>query len=236
MSYGTPATPSQLAELKLLVPRIAELINEDQLDTLAANLDDLIKVGTAEQHQDIPLRKLLRHMVHGGDITAENMVNLVRHINFKRLGPRIDRAIDVSIATQGYAVQPVFGDEDGTPAYAYTLGLNFKTGFELIVSAGQDIHLLTTVLSKYAELALQSENIELERNDLAYMLTHAKYGVRTVCIPVDPEAVKQSHSLCTRGEVKKIYQILIADKNNLFPNESGYDPEWSQPYFSKPLN
>ncbi|MNF29860.1 hypothetical protein D3C81_176790 [compost metagenome] len=236
MSYGIPATPAQLAELKLLVPRIAELINEDQLDTLAANLDEPIKVGTVEQHRDIPMRELLQHMVGGGDITTENLINLVRHINFKRLGPRIDHAIDISIATQGYAVQPVFGENDGTPAYAYTLGLNFKTGFELIVSAGQDIHLLTTVLSKYAELALQSENIELERNDLAYMRTHAKYGVRTKCVPVDFETVKQSHSLCTRGEVKCIYQILIADKNNLFPNESGYDPEWAQPDFSKPLN
>ena len=236
MSYGTPATPSQLAELKLLVPRIAVLINEDQLDTLAANLDDRIKVGTDEQHQDIPLRKLLRHMVHGGDISTDNLIELVRHINFKRLGPLIEQQAGVAIATQGYAVQPVFGGDDGSPAYAYTLGLNHTTGFELIVSAGQDIHLLTTVLDKYAELALKFENIELERNDLAHMRAHAKYGVRTVCIPVDPAVVKQSHSLCTRGEVKKIYQILIADKNNLFPNESGYDPEWSQPYFSKPLN
>jgi hypothetical protein len=38
----------------------------------------------------------------------------------------------------------------------------------------------------------------------------------------------------TRGEVKRVMQILIADKNNILPLESGYDTEgFKQPAFKQ---
>jgi hypothetical protein len=228
MSSELKATPAQLAEVKLLMPQIDKRINEFQLDVIASSLDHVL-------FRNVTVREYLPFMTKVARATTDDLVNLVRTINFAKLGPAIQQQIDTAIDLVGYAVQPVFASKEGDPSYAYTIGLNLRVGFELIIVAGFDVELLQTVINKYAALALNHEHIELERNDLLHMRRNEKYGVRTKCIPVEPMVVKQSHMRAIRGEVKRVYQILIADKNNIFPNESGYDQEWRQPYFPRPL-
>lgn len=229
MSKELKATPAQLAEVKLLMPQIAERINEYQLDTIACNLDHVL-------FMDVTVRQFLPHMTRTARASSHDLVDLVRSINFATLGPAIQKQIDTAIETVGYAVQPVFASESGKPSFAYTIGLSMSVGFELIVVAGSDVDLLQAVINQYADLALKHENIELERNDLLKMRSHQKQGVRTKCIPVEPLVVKQEHMRATRGEVNRVYQILIADKHNLFPDESGYDHGYPQPYFPRPMH
>jgi hypothetical protein len=230
MSMVNTATAAQLAELKLSVPRIGDRLNEDQLDTLATNLDLIIRVSVTDTEvKEYALRDLLRKMVADEADSYNNLIDLVRHINFKSLGPMIDKQIEMAIALAGFAIQPVFSMGDGTPSYAYTMGLNFRTGIELLAVAGEDARLLQYVVGRYAKLALAKEDLLKERNDVLKMSTHVGYGVRTKCVPVAASFALENYMHGKRGEVTQVYQIIIADKNNLFPDESGYDVGWNQP-------
>jgi hypothetical protein len=227
MSDELKATPAQIAEVKLLVPGIANRINEFQLDTIAANLDFIM-------FKDVTVRKFLPHMVQAARATTHDLVDVVRKINFAKLGPKILEQRQLAIDTVGYAIQPVFASEHKA-AFAYTIGLADRVGFELMATAGSDPHLLMHIVGQYAELAKAHEHIEHERNDTAAMADRPKQGVRTKAIAVEPLVVRQEYAHGLPADVKRVYQILIADKNNIFPDEQGYDREWSQPRLPRPL-
>jgi hypothetical protein len=219
--YQTPSA-GQLAEIKLLVPGIADLINEAQLATLATNL-------TREDDAGTTLRQVLEVMVKAQAVTEEHLVDLVRYVNFQRLGPMLKQQEQLAIATQGFALQGVFSTKEGETDRAYTIGLSIRTGFEVFAMAGNDVNLLQAMVASYAKLALDGQDIEVPRNDLGGMRHQPNYGVRTVAVPVtDPEAI-QRYLPGQPHPVTKVYQILIADKNNLLPNEQGYDTDWVQP-------
>lgn len=215
------ATPGQLAELKLLVPKIADHINAAQMSTLAAHMDFVLS-------DLLSVREYLKVMVAHGSVSEDLLVDLVRTIRKELLKPSMEAEIDQSIAMHGYAPRAVFSSGDG-PAFAYTIGFTGTVGFELLALAGQNTDLLAYVLQVYAHLAKSGENIELERNDIVASAVRPNQGLRTKCIPVDAQRATQDYVCNVRGEVKRVYQILIADKNNLLPDEQGYDQTFRQP-------
>lgn len=220
------ATPGQLAELKLLVPKIATMINEFQMITIASSLD-------AELASGYVVRDHLAALVHADKVSEDSLVDVVRGIRIPLLRPSREAAIDKNIAEQGYASQPVLASED-QPAFAYSIGLTGSVGFELLVVAGQSHELVLHVLNAYAEIAKRGENIELERDDVLEL--RSGKGCRTKCISIEPLVATENFITQTRGEVKRVYQVLVADKNNVFPRSAGYDLSFSQPYLPRPLN
>jgi len=229
MSKELQATPGQLAELKLIVPGIERRINESQMDTLACNLDFIVANNT-------PVREHLAYMVRVARATEHDLVDVVRTINFARLGPIMEARKFAAIESQGYAIQPIMASVY-KPAYAYTIGLSGVVGFELFAHAGGDAALLASVVQHYAELAKQHEHIEHERNDTASMRNRPKQGVRTLAVPVEVLVAKQDFLMQTFGDpIKRVYQILIADADNRLPGECGYDnAAWPQPRLPRPI-
>lgn len=221
------ATPAQLAEVKLLVPQIDQRINAFQLDTIASNMDFLLT-------PDVTVRQYLHLLVSSGTTSADELVEIVRTVRMTQLRPRMDAAVDRAIEQHGYAVQSVFAQDD-KPAFAYTIGLTEEVGFELMALAGYDHELLAHLVGSYADLAKAHEHIEQERNDVIEMAATPGYGVRTKCIPVEARVATADFVKQTRGDVVRVYQILIADKNNLFPDEQGYSKTWPQPRLPRPL-
>lgn len=228
MTNELKATPGQLAELKLLVPGIERRINEFQMDTLACNMDFIM-------FRDVDVRAFLAHSVKVARATEHDLVDVVRKINFARLGPIMEAQKFAAIEEHGYSVQPILAGDK--PAYAYTIGLTGLVGFELFANAGSDPGILAHVVSHYAELAKRHEHIEHERNDAAAMRNRPKQGIRTLAVPVEPMVAKQVFLKQTFGEEpKRVYQILIADSDNRLPGESGYDStNWPQPRLPRPL-
>lgn len=222
------ATPAQLAEVKLLVPQIAQRINEFQLDTIASNMDFLIT-------PEVNVRQYLHLLVNSGTASADELVDIVRTVRMTQLRPRMDAAVDHAIEQHGYAVQSVF-TQDNKPAFAYTIGLTEEVGFELMALAGHDHDLLAHVVGSYADLAKAHAHIEMERNDIIKMAATPGYGVRTKCIPIDARVATADFVKQTRGDVKRVYQILIGDRNNLFPGEQGYSKTRPQPILPRPLD
>lgn len=228
MSKQLEATPGQLAELKLLVPGIERRINEFQMDTLACNLDFIM-------FRDVDVRAFLAHSVKVARATQHDLVDVVRKINFAKLGPKMEAQKFAAIESEGYAVQPILAGDK--PAYAYTIGLTGLVGFELFAHAGSDPNILAHIVRHYAELAKRHEHIEHERNDAARLRGFPRMGVRTQAVPVEVMVAKQDFLKQTFGEEpKRVYQILIADCNNRMPDESGYlFVAWPQPRLPRPL-
>lgn len=222
------ATPAQLAEVKLLVPQIDQRINAFQLDTIASNLDFLL-------NPDVTVRQYLHLLVSSGTASADELVDIVRTVRMTQRRPGMDAAVDRAIEQNGYAVQSVFAQDD-KPAFAYTIGLTAEVGFELMALAGHDHELLAHVVGSYADLAKAHEPMKQERNDVIEMAATPGYGVRTKCIPIEARVATADFVKQTRGDVVRVYQILIADKNNLFPGEQGYSKTWPQPRLPRPLD
>ncbi|MFK3607868.1 hypothetical protein PVE_R2G0549 [Pseudomonas veronii 1YdBTEX2] len=228
MSDLPDATPSQIAALKLQVPGIANLINEFQMSTLAANM-------TFELAPSVTVGAHLSQLVVDGLVTEENLVDIVRVIRISLLGPSMAAEIDRVIQEQGYAVKPVFGGDD-SPSFAYSVGLTGTVGFELVSMAGMDHELNAYMVNAYSELAKAGELIENERSDLVELSSVPGQGLRTKCVQVDAAVAMAEHVCDVRGEVKRIYQVLIADKHNLFPGEEGYEEAFLQPRLPAPQN
>jgi hypothetical protein len=223
MSNLPEATPAQIAALKLQVPGIADLINDFQMSTLAANMNfELAATVTVRFH--------LNQLVQDGHVTEESLVDVVRAIRISLLAPSMAAEIDGAIGVQGYAVKAVFGGEDA-PSFAYSVGLTGTVGFELISMAGMDHQLNSYMVNAYAELAKAGEVIEYERADLVELSSLPGQGLRTKCVPVDASAAMEMHVCEVRGEVTRIYQVLVADKHNRFPDEEGYEKAFLQPRF-----
>lgn len=220
------ATPAQIAALKLQVPGISNRINHFQMSTLAANM-------TFELAPSVTVGSYLNQLVQDGLVTEENLVDVVRAIRISLLGPSMAAEIDGAIGAQGYAVKPVFGGDD-SPSFAYSVGLTGTVGFELISMAGMDHQLNAYMVNAYAELAKAGEVIEQERTDLVELSSVPGQGLRTKCVPVDATAAMETHVCDARGEVERVYQVLVADKYNRFPDEEGYDQAFLQPCFPAP--
>ncbi|WP_439126216.1 MAG: DUF4262 domain-containing protein (plasmid) [Pseudomonas rhizophila] len=222
------ATPAQIAALKLQVPDIANHINDFQISTLAANM-------TFELAPSVTVGFHLNELVQDGQVTEENLVAVVRAIRISLLGPSMAAQIDGAIGAQGYAVKSVFAGDD-SPSFAYSVGLTGTVGFELISMAGMDHQLNAYMVSEYAELAKAGEVIEDERSDLVELSSLPGHGLRTKCVPVNASAAMETHICEVRGEVERVYQILVADKHNLFPDEEGYEQAFLQPCLPAPEN
>ena len=217
------ATPAQIAALKLQVPGIANHINDFQMSTLAANM-------TFELAPSVTVGFRLNQLVQDGQVTEENLVDVVRAIRIPLLAPSMAAQIDGAIGAQGYAVKSIFGGDD-SPSFAYSVGLTGTVGFELISMAGMDHQLNAYMVNAYAELAKAGEVIEEERTDLVELSSTPGQGLRTKCVPVNVSAAMETHVCDVRGEVERIYQVLVADKHNLLPDEEGYEQAFLQPCF-----
>lgn len=147
---------------------------------------------------------------------------LVRGIKFRR-------KLDGLIEKNGYTTVGVFDPEDGLP-FVYTVGLSIKHGSELIVRAPIRTIALYDIISATAKKVIEGESIT---EPFTYGATLATgESMRFKAIEVTREST-ENFVCSTRTDVFKTFQILIADKNNILPDEEGYDQEFTQPLFDK---
>lgn len=225
-NFEIKATEEQLAELNNILPGAVFILNEYQIDTLATNLDQSFVLSDSV---NIKVRDLIELMVEAGDGNRENLTRLVVNINREKLRAMVDE----KIAKYGYTKQGVFPSEE-SPGFCYTVGYSQTSGLEFIACAGTNVEHLAEVVDTYVDLHKKGEDITKERDDcLMFRQGGHLRGLRTKAVKVNADEARVDHICQTRGpEVFDVYQILIADKNNLLPDEQDYDKNFAQVMFT----
>lgn len=141
---------------------------------------------------------------------------------------RIMDAVKEVIAEYGFAIQGVFHPGTVKPSYLYTVGLTDTLGAEVIVVAEADIMALHPLINSAVQQAIANDDSEFMQ----------EYGVGTLIDGVTPmkadfvEVTNHPaipHLVVQRvGDVKRVFQLSLADENNLLPGEEGYNEEWVQ--------
>ena len=134
--------------------------------------------------------------------------------------PQIDeylaRCLEI-IAEHGHMVQYVGGDADGTPSFAYTVGLSASDahGYELALS-GLDGDTARNVLNAAADVlrdATPSEGLLLERVLVGYVVRLRRAGRDVTKFGV----VRRLY-----GNIDTVWQVEYPDPDGLFPGDDGY--------------
>lgn len=137
------------------------------------------------------------------------------------------------IATEGYTTQNVFDNETGIN-YTYSVGLTDKAGFEVIAIAAIDNNILQGLVCKVAASYTTEHPNIVPGIYTGWMKNQNGDEMRFELVEVVAGQVLGKFVNNTRGVVKRVMQLLIADKNNILPLESGYDTEgFKQPVFQQ---
>ncbi len=116
--------------------------------------------------------------------------------------------------------------EDRQPPFSYTIGLFEKYGFELI-NIGLPVEYAQVIFNSIALTFLaKGEHLELNVKDSRWANLAVKF---VVC---DKELTqdfgKQACEFYARKDIQFI-QIVVPDKNGLFPDEQGFDHDYMDP-------
>ncbi|MNQ48272.1 hypothetical protein D3C85_621450 [compost metagenome] len=130
---------------------------------------------------------------------------------------------DQMIAEHGYTMNQIFDNESGVN-FVYTVGLTAKAGLEVIAIAALGLDVLSAMVAKVADSYVTSEPEIVPGYYEGW--AHNKGG-QPVRFQVTDVVVGKTMKLITntRGQVKRVLQVLIADQFNILPTEEGYDKE-----------
>lgn len=130
---------------------------------------------------------------------------------------------DEHIAEHGYTLQQVFDNESGVN-FVYTVGLTAQAGLEVIAIAALGTDVLSGMVAKVADSYI-SEFPRIEPGYYEGWMTN-KAG-QQVRFQVTDVVVGKTMKLITntRGTVKRVLQVLVADQFNILPTEEGYDKD-----------
>lgn len=136
----------------------------------------------------------------------------------------------LAIDKQGFAINNVFSNDpkDLYRRFSYSTGLNDKFGFEAILINGGDHsgRLLASVLSRI----VAGEDILSTNFVIPEFIIGEKGSLRAkfIDIPLSSEAAK--NMLANGDTMSAVKQLLVGDKNNILPGESGYDDSFIQEF------
>lgn len=126
--------------------------------------------------------------------------------------------IDNMISEYGYAIVGVLGNN----MVCYTVGLTPILGYELVVSLPANPRVIHIIMNGF--IAKQKEN-----NDVSGIKYPAVFKdgttLRGKLEDVSDEIDILNVITVRRCEVNKVYQLYLADENNLLPGEAGYNYE-----------
>ena len=126
--------------------------------------------------------------------------------------------IDNMISEYGYAIVGVLGNN----VVCYTVGLTPILGYELVVSLPANPSVIHIIMNDF--IAEQKEN-----NDVSGIKYPAAFkdgtSLRGKLEDVSDEIDILNVITVRRCEVNKVYQLYLADENNLLPGEAGYNYE-----------
>lgn len=115
---------------------------------------------------------------------------------------------------------------------AGTVGVAKKFGFEAFILAPLNRETMTNLLSDWVTAATQEG-----ADPLAVVMPEATIGadgvgLRLRAIEADFDTLRVANVIGNAMQKPdKVYQVLVADKNNLLPDEEGYDAEFIQPVY-----
>lgn len=147
------------------------------------------------------------------------------------------------IKSHGFAMQGVF-DPDGGPSFCYTVGAVEKVGAEFVCIATVSINSLHGILNPIVYEILKTGKINTDvfsigllrnseeelRGKFVNVTDHFEIE-RSVTVRVCDFSDEQLMDIYGHTNIPtdfKIYQLLIADKNNILPDEPGYDQGFIQ--------
>lgn len=214
LDQNTPRM-KEVMRLLVVVPEIAHYLNPMQVYRLVENLDTKIK-------DDYTILNSLTDMKRHNAVSRENLMNYIIFLGQQKLS----NTIDDNIKRHGYTFMGV-GAGDGVPTFCYTVGLSLKTGFELISVCPMGSAQHKVLLDSYAKLLLAGENITDERCGVLEGKIH-KGLLRSKAVEVERKATEDFIRI-TRNDEFRVYQVIIADQHNRFPDEEGYDNAFTQP-------
>ena len=121
----------------------------------------------------------------------------------------------------------VLGVFDADPPYVYTYGLTPIAGFEFIVIAPARVNNLHNILMGFLHaLSMSNGNIVGDYPEIAHLLNGEPLRGRVVDVTTYKGI---GHYVTKRVDgVNQIYQLILADKNNILHGEPGYDRSWDQ--------
>lgn len=137
----------------------------------------------------------------------------------------LDGRMDAIIAEQGWGLMFV-GAGRTDPAFVYTVGLTAKTGYEFIMvnpptSNVED--LMNTICEGVIEGSITPQTVFTTDG-----YTIGQQLARFKLVELQMDSATASMVLDRRGEVVQIYQVWMGDKNNILPDEPGYDTTFVQ--------
>lgn len=214
-----PAYPF-MAMLKRDFPQLFELASDEEIQAILDNIHTPVMEHEGEKYSVL---LALRYLKKTGKLNRESLEEVLTGI----WQAEYDRAVDEIIEQHGFMIQGVFPSPgSGGSSFAYTVGLSKKTGFELIITADALQGALQHALNFFAEQALAGEDItqvfasdtlQCDKKD------GTVEGLRMQAVLVDAEKARESYIRVTRSESFDVYQVCLADGNNVLPYEEGYD-------------
>jgi hypothetical protein len=140
------------------------------------------------------------------------------------------------IKEHGFTTMNVFDNETGMN-FSHTVALSGHAGFEVIVMAALDTGILHRLAIRVAESYTKDGPKIEEGIHVGWLKNQSGEDMRFELVEIVAGQVLGKLIKTTRGEVKRVMQVLIADKNNILPGESGYDTEgFKQPAFQQLRN
>lgn len=132
--------------------------------------------------------------------------------------------MDDHIARYGVAIQGVFGTDDNTPAFAYTIG-NYQKGMPELFMAGLGVESLQVILNDATKL-MQDGSLRVADRETTPVLAK---GYETAFRLVEPSLVEHELNIMQRYCERKgiamppVYQLVWPDPGHLFPWDQGFD-------------
>lgn len=136
------------------------------------------------------------------------------------------KEIQKVIAKVGYAIQGVFPNEEGITV-CYTIGLAPLLGAECIVAGPISLQTLYQTLRSNIDVLIENKEQLSEKEFIGGTLLN---GEDLRCKYVDVSNNQNVKDIITVRftELNKVFQMYIGDKNNILPDEEGYDTSFDQ--------
>lgn len=142
-----------------------------------------------------------------------------KSITPKKIKAYQDR-IDEIINNHGHAVQAVFSNNEDEENFAYTIGLAPTRGYELVCVVNvspSTMHYVLNDVAKILEHKPPQENLILEEILVNYPIK------LTLACGTDVYDDYVIGAVRRYGREFKVWQVLIPDRDSVFPDEPGYN-------------
>jgi len=141
----------------------------------------------------------------------------------------MEKTRDAAIAKQGFAIQNVFSNEpaDVWHTYSYTIGTTAKLGCDVvIVNAGKGSG---DILANITTNAIKEGGFKEGEVFTIGGYTIAGSDMRAMVKEITLESpTAQGMNGALNAGMTKVMQVFIGDKNNILPDEAGYDTSFVQ--------